>query len=35
MAQPTNLFDRYDGTKAVREDLANIIYNISPKTLGL
>ena len=31
MAQPTNLFDRYDGTKAVREDLANIIYNISPE----
>jgi len=29
--QPTNLFDRYDGTKAVREDLANIIYNISPE----
>ena len=31
MAQPSNLFDRYDGTKAVREDLANIIYNISPE----
>lgn len=31
MAQATNLFDRYDGTKAVREDLANIIYNISPE----
>jgi hypothetical protein len=31
MAQPTNLFDRYDGTKAVREDLANVIYNISPE----
>lgn len=31
MAQPTNLFDRYDGTLAVREDLANIIYNISPE----
>ena len=31
MAQPTNLFDRYGGTKAVREDLANIIYNISPE----
>ena len=29
--QPTNLFDRYDGTKAVREDLANVIYNISPE----
>lgn len=31
MAQPSNLFDRYDGTNAVREDLANIIYNISPE----
>lgn len=31
MAQPTNLFDRYDGTKAVREDLANVIYSISPE----
>jgi hypothetical protein len=31
MAQPTNLFDRYGGTKAVREDLANVIYNISPE----
>ena len=31
MAQPTNLFDRYDGTKAVREDLANIVFNISPE----
>lgn len=31
MAQPTNLFDRYGGTKAVREDLSNIIYNISPE----
>ena len=31
MAQPTNLFDRYDATLSVREDLANIIYNISPE----
>lgn len=31
MAQPSNLFDRYDGTKVVREDLANVIYNISPE----
>ena len=31
MAQPTNLFDRYDGTNAVRESLADIIYNISPE----
>lgn len=35
MAQPTNLFDRYDGTKAVREDLANVIYNISPEDTPL
>lgn len=31
MAQPTNLFDRYDGTKAVREDLSDVIYRISPE----
>jgi len=31
MAQPSNLFDRYAGTKAVREDLSNVIYNISPE----
>lgn len=31
MAQPTNLFDRYGATKAVREDLANVIFNISPE----
>lgn len=31
MSQPTNLFDRYDGNKAVREDLSNVIYNISPE----
>jgi hypothetical protein len=31
MSQPTNLFDRYDATNSVREDLANIIYNISPE----
>jgi hypothetical protein len=31
MSQPTNLYDRYDGTKAVREELANVIYNISPE----
>lgn len=31
MAQPTNLFDRYDATNSVREDLSNIIYNISPE----
>ena len=26
----TNTITRYDGTRAVREDLANVIYNISP-----
>jgi hypothetical protein len=31
MAQPTDLFDRYDGTNAVRESLSDIIYNISPE----
>jgi hypothetical protein len=31
MAQPSNLFDRYDATKSVREDLSNVIYNISPE----
>lgn len=31
MSQPTNLFDRYDATNSVREDLSNIIYNISPE----
>ena len=31
MAQPTNLVDRYDAFRAVREDLANVIYNISPE----
>ena len=35
MAQPTNLFDRYGGTKAVREDLSNIIYNIAPEDTPL
>lgn len=35
MAQPTNLFDRYAGTKAVREDLSNIIYNIAPEDTPL
>ena len=31
MAQPSNLFDRYDNANSVREDLANVIYNISPE----
>lgn len=35
MSQPSNLFDRYDGTKAVREDLADVIYNISPEDTPL
>ena len=30
MAQPSDLFDRYDGTNAVREDLSSIIHDISP-----
>lgn len=30
MAQPTNTFDSYDA-KGIREDLANVIYNISPE----
>ena len=29
MAQPSNTFDTYDA-KGNREDLANIIYSISP-----
>lgn len=30
MAQPTNLVDRYDADNSVREDLADVIYNIDP-----
>lgn len=30
MAKPANTIDRYDVDKSVREDLADIIYNISP-----
>lgn len=30
MAQPTNTYDSYDGANALREDLADVIYNISP-----
>lgn len=30
MAQPTNTFDTYDA-KGIREDLSNVIYNISPE----
>ena len=30
MAIVTNTLTRYDGYRAVREDLANVIYNISP-----
>ena len=30
MAQPTNTFDSYDGANSIREDLADVIYNISP-----
>lgn len=31
MAQPTNLVDRYDAYRSIREDLADVIYNISPE----
>ncbi|TXH55208.1 MAG: phage head protein [Desulfurellales bacterium] len=30
MGQPTNTYDSYDGANATREDLHNIIYDISP-----
>jgi hypothetical protein len=30
MSQPTNTFDSYDGANSIREDLADVIYNISP-----
>jgi hypothetical protein len=30
MAQPTNTYDSYDGVNSIREDLADVIYNISP-----
>ena len=30
MAQPTNTFDTYDSANAIREDLADVIYNIAP-----
>ena len=33
MAQPTNTFDSYDPV-GIREDLSDIITNISPKSLG-
>jgi len=29
-SQPTNTYDSYDGANAIREDLHNIIYDISP-----
>jgi hypothetical protein len=32
MAQPTNLYDTYD-TTGIREDLVDVIYNISLKIL--
>lgn len=31
MAQPANTVDRYDINKSVREDLSDVIYNISPE----
>jgi hypothetical protein len=30
LAQPTNTYDSYDGVNSIREDLADVIYNISP-----
>jgi hypothetical protein len=30
MAQPTNTFDSYDA-RGIREDLSDVIYDISPK----
>jgi hypothetical protein len=30
MAQPTNTLDSYD-VKGIREDLSDVIYNISPE----
>jgi len=30
MAQPTNLYDTFD-TTGIREDLVDVIYNISPE----
>jgi len=30
MAQPTNTFDSYDA-KGIREDLSDVIYDVSPK----
>jgi len=33
MAQPTNTFDSYDAV-GIREDLSDIIYDVSPLILG-
>ena len=33
MAQPTNTLDSYD-VAGIKEDLRDVIYNISPKSLG-
>lgn len=35
MAQPANLVDRYDINRAVREDLSNVIYDISAEETPL
>lgn len=34
MAQPTNTYDTYD-TKGIREDLSNVIYDVSPEETPL
>ncbi len=33
MAQPSNTFDSYDAV-GIKEDLHDVIYNVSPKPLG-
>ena len=33
MAQPSNTLDSYD-VVGIKEDLRDVIYNISPKSLG-
>ena len=34
MAQPANTFDTYDSV-GIREDLSNVIYNVSPEETPL
>ena len=30
MAQPSNTYDSYDNVNSIKEDIQDIIYNISP-----